>query len=282
MQTYAATYLVQAQLDGLKTWRTAYQGYLQARECTLALYDQNQPDGAQDNRNNVAGPLYQHGVTILGELLAIQDRTGREMNAQVDMTSALSVKLLVGAMLAAFGIGIGIAVWLSRRIVNRVKQVQVTLTSMTDNCSTRLEVALSVMARNDLTVEADAMTKPIENYGTDEIGETAVPTGCWPSYGAPSRTTKLRAPRCSSRSARSKRGFPEVKRLWCRSAGTMVPGAKWWSKPCGLVSSLTCTAILPGSWRWPMSSNVRGEWTTSSLPAIICGAVLGRARCGGC
>ncbi len=25
-----------------------------------------------------------------------------------------------------------------------------------------------------------------------------------------------------------------------------------------------------------------GELTTSSLPAIICGAVLGRARCGGC
>ncbi len=84
--------------------------------------------------------------------------------------------VLLGALLAAAVIGILMAFWLSRSITRGVRAVQATLTSMTDHCADSLEQGLAALAANDLTVEAHAGTSPIDTYGTDEIGETAVVT----------------------------------------------------------------------------------------------------------
>jgi methyl-accepting chemotaxis protein len=65
---------------------------------------------------------------------------------------------------------------LSNGIVQGVRGVQQTLTSLTDQCATRLGGGLDALARNDLTVDVQAVTPAIERYGTDEIGQTAAVT----------------------------------------------------------------------------------------------------------
>ncbi len=81
--------------------------------------------------------------------------------------------LTLGLLLAAALVGFGLSFWIARGVANGVKSVQATLTSMSDRCATSLENGLGALAKNDLTVEAIAVTKPIEKYGKDEIGETA-------------------------------------------------------------------------------------------------------------
>ena len=79
--------------------------------------------------------------------------------------------------LAIFGLAVLVGLWLSIRVSGSIRKgiqaVQTTVTSMTDNCATSLESGLAALARNDLTVEVEARTSPIEHYGTDEIGQTA-------------------------------------------------------------------------------------------------------------
>jgi methyl-accepting chemotaxis protein len=83
-------------------------------------------------------------------------------------------------LLAVFGlavlIGCVLSYLVSRSIGRGIKSVQATLTSMTDNCATTLEEGLGALSRNDLSVQAHSGTKPIEGYGSDEIGQTAAVT----------------------------------------------------------------------------------------------------------
>jgi methyl-accepting chemotaxis protein len=83
---------------------------------------------------------------------------------------------LLIALLAAVGIGFVLALTQARSITRGVKSVQETLTSMADNCARSLEDGLAGLARNDLSIEIRPVTKPIEKYGSDEIGATAVVT----------------------------------------------------------------------------------------------------------
>jgi methyl-accepting chemotaxis protein len=87
-----------------------------------------------------------------------------------------SVFLVLGFILVAAVVGFALALFLARNIVNGVKAVQATLTSIADKCATYLENGLAALARNDLTIEVHAVTAPIEKYGSDEIGQTAAVT----------------------------------------------------------------------------------------------------------
>ena len=114
--------------------------------------------------------------TTLDELVVLKTTRTALVTAQADANGQLSEKIMIGIAALAILLGLGIAFWLSRGIIGGVKQVQLTLTSMTDGCATNLDNALAAMARNDLTVEARPVTKPIEHYGADEIGQTAAVT----------------------------------------------------------------------------------------------------------
>jgi hypothetical protein len=100
---------------------------------------------------------------------ATEDQHGAAATTEADM-------ILLGALLTALLLGVLVSLFLARGIVNGVKAVQATLTSMTDKCATYLENGLGALARNDLTVEVHPATHPIKKYGTDEIGQTAAVT----------------------------------------------------------------------------------------------------------
>jgi methyl-accepting chemotaxis protein len=131
------------------------------------------PASAQAALLATVAPLYQ---TVSSDLLTAGDsklavaQTAANDGAAASTTANL---LLLGALLASVIFGLLLVLLLARSIVNGVKTVQATLTSMADNCATYLENGLAAFARNDLTVEVKAATHPIEKYGTDEIGATA-------------------------------------------------------------------------------------------------------------
>jgi len=84
--------------------------------------------------------------------------------------------MILGLLFLALLLGLLVAFFLARSITNGVKSVQATLTSMADNCAKYLEEGLGALASNDLTVEVHPATKPIEKFGSDEIGATAAVT----------------------------------------------------------------------------------------------------------
>ncbi len=80
---------------------------------------------------------------------------------------------LVGGCVLAVATGWFFALLLSRAIVNGVRDVHRTLTSMAEGCAGSLEAGLAALAQNDLTVRVQAGTEPIDNCGEDEIGQMA-------------------------------------------------------------------------------------------------------------
>jgi methyl-accepting chemotaxis protein len=100
--------------------------------------------------------------------------------------------LMLGLTVAAILLGLGVAFFMARGISTGVREVQRVVTSLADNCATWLADALEAMAHNDLTVDVQPVTAPIERYGTDEIGQTALASNklrdkivaCITSYGS--------------------------------------------------------------------------------------------------
>ncbi len=116
---------------------------------------------------NTLEPLIGDQIVAHNETLA----QGQAAAGQSTYDTALM--LILGFILVAGVIGLVLSLILARSIVNGVKAVQSTLTSMADNCATYLADGLAAFARNDLTVEVHPATQPIEKFGSDEIGMTA-------------------------------------------------------------------------------------------------------------
>ena len=91
------------------------------------------------------------------------------------LMGALPAVVSAGFVLA-IAMGSLFAFLLSRGIVNGVRDVCRTLTSMAENCAASLEAGLGAFAGNDLTVCVQAGTQPIEGHGRDEIGQMAEAT----------------------------------------------------------------------------------------------------------
>jgi methyl-accepting chemotaxis protein len=104
--------------------------------------------------------------------LAVAKQTynaGQEAATQSDL-------ILLAVLIASILIGLLVASFIARGITRGVAAVQETMSSMAAHCVVDLERGLAALSRNDLTVEAHATTKPIETYGSDEIGATAAAT----------------------------------------------------------------------------------------------------------
>jgi methyl-accepting chemotaxis protein len=97
------------------------------------------------------------------------DQAAADQSSAATFTQAAGLGL--GLLAAVLGIALGL--YLSRSIARGVKDVQTTLTSLTERCATSLEEGLLALSANDLSVEAVSVTRPIEKFGSDEIGETA-------------------------------------------------------------------------------------------------------------
>jgi methyl-accepting chemotaxis protein len=108
--------------------------------------------------------------------LATKNSTGDTLQADANTSYAQARALTVGLGASSAVLALIIGFFLARSIGGGVKSVQDVLTSIADNCAASLEHGLRAMANNDLTIEVLAVTRPIERYSRDEIGQTAVVT----------------------------------------------------------------------------------------------------------
>jgi methyl-accepting chemotaxis protein len=106
----------------------------------------------------------------------LADEKAAGLNKEVQGTFEQGRLLILAFLATAILIGLLLSLFLARAFTSGVKAVQVTLTSMADDCATALAHGLGAFADNDLTIEVRATTSPIEKYGTDEIGQTAAVT----------------------------------------------------------------------------------------------------------
>jgi methyl-accepting chemotaxis protein len=112
----------------------------------------------------------------LDDILQYKVDKTQKMAAAALNEAQRALYVVAGLTAAALVIGLLVAFIISRGIVSGVKAVQRVLTSMSDNCATFLVDGLGAMARNDLTVEVQPVTRPVERFGADEIGQTALVT----------------------------------------------------------------------------------------------------------
>ena len=132
--------------------------------------------GASITAMSDVDPLYQAMLKSLTDATNMKMTSAEQYYADGQTAAGQANLILLVALLLGGLAGMALAIKLARDITGGVRKVQATLTSMTDNCATALEAGLAALSRNDLTVEVEAVTSPIENYGTDEIGQTAAVT----------------------------------------------------------------------------------------------------------
>jgi methyl-accepting chemotaxis protein len=110
---------------------------------------------------------------LLTSLVKMQEARTEAIGKAAEHDKEIALIITVLATLVATVVAAAIALVLAASIRNGVRDVQRVLTSMTDNCATALERALAGMAHGDLTIGVQAVTRPIERFSNDEIGQTA-------------------------------------------------------------------------------------------------------------
>ena len=98
------------------------------------------------------------------------------LNNGIQASFELARLMCLLILLVATIVGLVLSIKVASSIRRGVRDVQATLTSMTDNCATALASGLGALAHNDLSVEVHAVTGSIAKYGSDEIGQTAAVT----------------------------------------------------------------------------------------------------------
>ena len=88
------------------------------------------------------------------------------------LMNLLPIVVGLGALLALV-VGSVLAHYLTRKLVTGIKGVHDLLTSLSENCATRLADGLAAMASNDLTMKVEPISQPLANYGSDEVGAMA-------------------------------------------------------------------------------------------------------------
>ena len=142
----------------------------------LALSNQGNPTAAYAKITTDLLPAFTAVETPVLALYQQKEALAETQYAGVQSAVSSGQTIILILLLVSVIVGLALALFLARNIKGGVSSVQGTLTSMADNCATFLERGLAAFADNDLTVEVHAMTKPIDKFGSDEIGQTAAVT----------------------------------------------------------------------------------------------------------
>jgi methyl-accepting chemotaxis protein len=103
--------------------------------------------------------------------LATARGTGQVKGSEADAASTRRSLLI--ALISALLVGIVAAFWLTRSIRRSVGTVLGALGSLRDHCAADLDAGLHAFAEGDLTRQVAPVTRPIDDPGSDEIGEVA-------------------------------------------------------------------------------------------------------------
>ncbi len=158
-------------VDTMTQFQAALVSYRQTMATARANINAGKPSSPEII--TAAGKQRAAAMTLIGQLIDAQKARGIALGNSISATAQTALFGILGVLALALLAGLGLALFVGRRLTRDVKKVQETLTSMADNCATYLENGLAAFARNDLTVEVHAVTNPIEKFGTDEIGQTA-------------------------------------------------------------------------------------------------------------
>jgi methyl-accepting chemotaxis protein len=149
--------------------------YQQACASIVAEAQSGNVDQAKAAITSAAG-IRVAAQTALDKIRAQIDAEAVALNKQVEDAMNTALLELAAVLVVTVVVGLLVSIWVSAKVRKGIKDLQTTLTSVTDNCMASLENGLASLANNDLTVEVRPATDPIENYSSDEIGQTAVVT----------------------------------------------------------------------------------------------------------
>ena len=172
LDTFAATDLLDSEKAALANFEASYAEYQGLRDQVRALARDGKGDEAKV-ANKAALEAYLKTNETVEALSAINIDEAKRIDEEITATYESSRLLSIVAILLAAAIGFALSFVLARGITRGVADVQRTLASLAEKCTTWLQDGLGRFAQNDLTYEITPVTPLIEQFSGDEIGDTA-------------------------------------------------------------------------------------------------------------
>jgi methyl-accepting chemotaxis protein len=176
VKAYEATFLVDAEKQGLRSFHDAWNRY---QESFGALLDHtSRGDDAAAVRVYYARAAFEYAEVDgdVAELIQINDTVAKGLNEDIAAAYSGSRTLVIALIVLALAVGAAISIALSRSISRAVAALVARLKSLNEQDLSSLDGALAAMSAGDLTVEATPVTEPIESYPGDEIGQASQTT----------------------------------------------------------------------------------------------------------
>jgi methyl-accepting chemotaxis protein len=170
---YEATFLVQAEKDGLRAYHASWEKYQETFNAVLEHASVGDEPAAIREYFARADSLYAENDGDVAKLIEINDTVAKQLDAEIASTSSSGRTLTIVLLAFALALGAGIAFVVSRGIKSGVAVILDRLRMLQDHCSTDLQRGLEAMSEGDLTVAVTPVTPLIDNPGGDEIGAVA-------------------------------------------------------------------------------------------------------------
>ena len=157
----------------LEQYEAEFAVYMTALRATLALGVDGRSAVAAAAYSMDQAPAFEKVDAAISRLVELAVAEVRALNLALDDTKASSPFIILLGLASALFAGVALLLWTSRSIVRGVRDVQTTLTSLTEGCATWLSEGLGRLRDNDLTYRVTLTTPAITHFSSDEIGETA-------------------------------------------------------------------------------------------------------------
>jgi methyl-accepting chemotaxis protein len=157
----------------LASYESDFSGYILSLDAVLEAAQSGHAREALSTYASDQAHAFDSLDRDLVKLNELADARALALDLSLDETKATSPLVILAGLSLALIVGMSLLLWTSRAIVKGVREVQRTLTALTDGCATWLSDGLARLRDSDLTYRIVPTTPPIASYGTDEIGETA-------------------------------------------------------------------------------------------------------------
>ena len=119
-----------------------------------------------------AGKQRAAAMTLIGKLIEGQMARSAALRDGISTTAQTALLAMLGILALALLAGLGLAVFVARRLARDVRTVQSQLVLMT-GAARDFSDCLAALSRNDLTRAFPTKIVPIGSYGSDEVGQAA-------------------------------------------------------------------------------------------------------------
>jgi methyl-accepting chemotaxis protein len=153
---------------------TQFQAALASYRSTMATARANTKAGTPSSAEIVtaAGKQRAAAMTLIGKLIEGQLARSVALRDGISATAQTALLAMLGILALALLAGLGLAVFVARRLARDVRTVQSQLVLMT-GAAHDFSDCLAALSRNDLTQAFPTNIVPIGRYGSDEVGQAA-------------------------------------------------------------------------------------------------------------